>query len=95
MTHQPTGGGLYLTLTPGKPQDLVRCRWFGAWLDPDLAKYEHPGGELAGAGHWLIELEVVAVRGQRVLVRIKAPDFVRLMRAGCEGSGPGEDDRAA
>jgi len=95
MKHRLTEGGLYLTLRAGEPQDILRCRWSGAWMNRDWSTYLHPGGELIGVGHWLAEIEVIAARGKRVLVRVKAPEFVRIARAGMDGRVEGGGGRAA
>ena len=76
-----TEGGLVRSIKLGCPEDTMHLWWNGAFLAPIPEDAPHPMRKCGEVGEFLVEIELLRIEGDKVTVRLWAPEPVRIISA--------------
>ena len=76
-----TEGGLVRSIRLGCPEDTMHLWWDGAFLAPVPADAADPPRACGAVGEYMVEIELLRIEGDKVTVRLWAPEPVRIVSA--------------
>jgi hypothetical protein len=76
-----TRGGLVRTMKLGCPEHTMQFRWNGTCGKPPLPPNRVFGTDKGETKEILIEVELLRIQGDKVTLRLSAPDEVRIVSA--------------